>query len=147
MRVVLAVTFVSLAFTYFELDIVRAEEKSCKQVMADLTKRQLGGISACGKSLKFKNGKDKAKKMNCILKCVMTNEKVLNAEGYFDATQLDALIIKEFPPYLHEKANASFMPCSEKGATIDPNPETDEFCKSYDPFIKCLLGSLPTLCG
>lgn len=22
-------------------------------------------------------------------------------------------------------------------ATIDPNPETDEFCKSYDPFIKC----------
>lgn len=39
----------------------------------------------------------------------------LNAEGYFDATQLDALIIKEFPPYLHEKANASFMPCSEKG--------------------------------
>lgn len=25
---------------------MRAEEKSCKQVMADLTKRQLGGISA-----------------------------------------------------------------------------------------------------
>ena len=39
-------------------------EKSCKSIIGDLTKRQLTGIAACAKSIKFKNGKDKSKKMN-----------------------------------------------------------------------------------
>jgi len=41
-----------------------AKEKSCKAILGDLTKRQLNGISTCTKSMKFKNGKDKSKKMN-----------------------------------------------------------------------------------
>jgi len=39
-----------------------AEEKPCGAVSADINKRQFAGIAACSKSMKFKNGKDKAKK-------------------------------------------------------------------------------------
>ncbi len=46
------------------------EEKPCKAVVADLTKLQLGGIAACTKSLKFKNPKEKAKKMTVIMQYV-----------------------------------------------------------------------------
>lgn len=53
-----------LALVYFNLQIVEAQEKSCKQILAGLTKRQLNGIAGCSKKMNFKSGKEKSKKMN-----------------------------------------------------------------------------------
>jgi hypothetical protein len=37
----------------------------CKDFVAMMTKKQLSGIKECTKTLKFKNAKEKAAKMNC----------------------------------------------------------------------------------
>jgi len=123
------------------------KEKSCKAIMADLTKRQLSGISTCIKALKLKGGKDKAKMMNCILKCAMENEGLVSKKGEISRDQIDTLLAREFPPSLVDRANKTFQPCVEKfDGTLDANSETDPLCASYDPVIKCLMGALPSLC-
>jgi len=43
-----------------------APEATCKEFVGVLMKKQLGGISSCSKSMKFKNPKEKAAKMNCM---------------------------------------------------------------------------------
>jgi len=42
-----------------------APEATCKEFVSATTKKQLGGISACSKTMKFKNPKEKSAKMNC----------------------------------------------------------------------------------
>ncbi|XP_021946915.2 uncharacterized protein LOC110844896 [Folsomia candida] len=122
-------------------------DKSCKQIMADMTKRQLSGITKCIKGMKFKNGKEKAAKMNCIMKCAMENEGLVSKTGDISREQIDEILIREFPSSLLERANATFQPCVEKYAgTMDANPETDPLCATYDPVIKCLISALPNLC-
>ena len=46
-------------------------QKTCKAVISDMTKQQMTMMSKCTKSMKFKNGKDKAAKGMCIMKCVL----------------------------------------------------------------------------
>ena len=43
-------------------DIPPAKEMPCKAAVSMLTKRMLGGVSHCSKTMKFKNGKEKAAK-------------------------------------------------------------------------------------
>lgn len=38
-------------------------EQSCKDAINELTKKQLKGVQECTKQMKFKNNKEKAKKM------------------------------------------------------------------------------------
>lgn len=42
-----------------------APDATCKEFVKNLTKKQLKGITVCSKTMKFKNPKDKAAKMNC----------------------------------------------------------------------------------
>lgn len=58
----------------------QAKEKSCRSVVQDLTKMQLGGISSCTKKLKFKNGKDKSKKMNVIYSLILKHQIIRNLD-------------------------------------------------------------------
>jgi hypothetical protein len=117
--------------------------------MADITKRQLNGITACVKALKLK-GKEKSKKMNCIMKCAMENEGLVSKEGDVTREQIDIILNREFPPALIDRANATFQPCVEKyrklfpkvkrfifktisivEGTLNANPETDPLCLTY----------------
>ncbi|CAG7725606.1 unnamed protein product [Allacma fusca] len=130
-----------IVFVYF---VETYGEKTCKQLVSDITKRQLGGISKCTKSMKFKNGKDKSQKMGCILKCVMVKEGFLDAEGRMPKEQFDKFIEKELSPSLKERGLTLFDSCRASHAdNLDPS---EEFCKSYDPLVKCMLGAMTQLC-
>jgi len=141
-----------LAVVLFEAhDILvsgEGKEKSCNSVVQELTKMQLGGITACTKRMKFKNGKDKSKKMNCILRCVLMDVGILENTGQvIEGDRVDGFLHKFFPDSLIERANRTFFPCLDIGVqTKFKTIEEDEFCTTYDPFIKCLLGNLPNLC-
>jgi len=120
------------------------EEMTCKEFVGGLTKRQLGGISECSKKLGLKSAKEKKEKMNCVLKCVMIKEKLLNEEGLFDDASFDAFLAREMPPNLLEKGGGLFKNCKEStGKLIDPK---EEYCKTYDVLIKCFLGVIGELC-
>ncbi|CAG7665322.1 unnamed protein product [Allacma fusca] len=126
------------------LDGLAKEEVSCKSIMGEMTKRQLQGISKCTKSMKFKNGKEKSQKMMCILKCVMANEGILSAEGKMDKETFAAFLEKEVPPSMKDRAKEVLGKCRDAhGDALDPS---DEFCKSYDPLIKCFMGAVMQLC-
>ncbi len=56
----------------------QGKEKSCRSVVQDLTKMQLGGITTCTKRMKFKNGKDKSKKMNVIYHRISKYQVITN---------------------------------------------------------------------
>jgi len=120
------------------------EEMTCKEFVGSLTKRQLGGIQECSKKLGLKTGKEKKEKMNCVLKCVMAKEGLLNSEGLFDDENFDGFLAREMPPNLLEKGGALFRNCKETtGKLLDPK---EEYCKTYDILIKCFLGVIGELC-
>ncbi|CAL8139593.1 unnamed protein product [Orchesella dallaii] len=128
---------------------VEGKQKTCQSVMKDLTKMQISIIMNCTKRMKFRNGKEKAKKMNCILRCAMMTVGILNEEGQLKIDQTEYFLHKFFPDELIDKANSSLMPCtqSESGdIVVFQPPEEDEYCTSYDGFCKCMIQQLPTLC-
>jgi len=122
-------------------------EKSCKMVAADFTKRQIRGISHCTKTMKFKNGKDKSKKMNCILRCVLIKEKLLNEEGLTNMEIYNKFVEDEFPPSIMDRFNATFFTCMPIAFAGFKTLEEDEYCTTIDPFIKCMMGQVPGLCN
>ncbi|ODN03205.1 hypothetical protein Ocin01_03481 [Orchesella cincta] len=139
-----------IGFVLFEAHelLVSGEEKqrSCNSIVQEVTKMQLGGIATCTKKMKFKNGKEKSKKMNCILRCVMVNVGILDDEGQVASDRVEEFLHKFFPDYLIERANKTFNPCLEMGVTTKfKTLVEDEFCSTYDPFIKCLMGNIPNV--
>ncbi|ODN03206.1 hypothetical protein Ocin01_03484 [Orchesella cincta] len=122
-------------------------EKNCRQIAAEFTKRQIQGITSCTKSLKFKNGKDKSKKMNCILRCVMIKENLLAADGQVTADIYNKFIEQEFPSSLQDRFNGTFWNCMQIAFRGFKTLEEDEYCGTYDPFIKCMMGNVPGLCN
>ncbi|CAL8118907.1 unnamed protein product [Orchesella dallaii] len=123
-------------------------EKSCRSTFQELTKLQLQLISQCAKSMKFKNGKDKSKKMNCIMRCAMVKAELTGPDGQITAESVDYLLNKFMPPSLIPKANKTFYPCMQIGMD-EPfkTPEEDEFCSTYDPFIKCFMQNAQGFCA
>ncbi|CAL8118904.1 unnamed protein product [Orchesella dallaii] len=122
-------------------------EKNCRQVAAQFTKRQIQGISQCTKSMKFKNGKEKSKKMNCILRCVMIRENLLGGDGQVTQEIYNRFVEAEFPGALMERFNGTFWSCMQIAFSGFKTLEEDEFCLTYDPFIKCMMGNVPGLCN
>ena len=51
-------------------EIPDAKEMPCKAAVSMLTKRMLGGVSHCSKTMKFKSGKEKAAKSSVSLHAV-----------------------------------------------------------------------------
>lgn len=121
-----------------------APDMPCKAAVSMLMKRQMGGITTCTKSMKFKNGKDKAAKMTCILKCVATNEGILTKDSMLDKDTVDKFIKKEIPRNLFEKAAPIVWNCYEGSVgKVDP---AEEFCESYKPLMKCVMDAIPAFC-
>jgi hypothetical protein len=69
---------------------------------------------------------------------VLAKEGILSPEGYYKQADFERFRDVELPPNLTDKVGPMFEKCVEAAATIDPSP-ADEFCKSYDPVIKCFL--------
>ncbi|OXA39602.1 hypothetical protein Fcan01_25689 [Folsomia candida] len=129
----MGLVLMSVYLHHVEFSNAQAPEKSCKQLLSELTKRQFSAIANCSKSMKFKNGKHKATMGNCILKCAMENENLVDRKGEVTREMIDTLLVKELPPSLIDRANATLEPCVAKYTT-------------YDPVIKCVLSALPNFC-
>jgi len=134
--------FVIIGATLYE-DVQGA--KTCKEQISDMTKMQMTMMSKCAKSMKFKNGKEKAAKSMCIMKCVLKDVGMLDEAGRTGETQFKTLVAKFFEKPEHQDYVFNVLnPCQvEHGPNMDPD---EEFCKSYDPFIKCLMGKLMQVC-
>jgi len=127
-----------------EEDPEGAPEMPCKAAVSLLMKRQMAGITKCTKSMKFKNGKDKAAKMNCILKCVATGERMLNSESLLDKQNLEEFVKREIPRNLVAKAGPILWACYDGSVgKLDPK---EEYCESYKPMIKCIMDAIAKFC-
>ncbi|OXA57507.1 uncharacterized protein LOC110846363 [Folsomia candida] len=119
-------------------------ERKCRTVFTDLNKRELQQINVCTKELGYKSGREKSQKSTCTMKCVLTKESLIKPDGQLSAEQFDIYVMEHFPPSLIDRANETFNPCL---ALFDgKNIEQDEFCKSYDPLVKCLTRNFANLC-
>ncbi|ODN03203.1 hypothetical protein Ocin01_03483 [Orchesella cincta] len=126
----------------------QVKEKGCRATVQDLTKLQLQLLSVCTKELKFKNGKEKSKKMNCILRCAMIKAELTAADGQITPESVDYLLNKYVPPSLIDRANKTFYPCMDIGLQKKfKTVEEDPFCLTYDPFVKCFMQNAATFCS
>ncbi|ODN03202.1 hypothetical protein Ocin01_03482 [Orchesella cincta] len=154
MRTLTAVVVISIVLLEIHHLLVMGEvkEKSCRATVQDITKLQLQLLAVCSKELKFKNGKEKSKKTNisskCILRCAMIKAELTGKDGQITAESVDYLLHKFMPPSLIDKANKTFYPCMEIGLKEKfKTVEEDEFCLTYDPFIKCFMQNAQTFCA
>jgi len=138
---------ISVIFLAVVISIVTAApppERKCRGVFTDLNKKELQQINVCTKELGFKSGREKSQKSTCTMKCVLTKEGLLKEDGQLSTDQFDFYLGLHFPPSLVARANETFYPCLElfEGKFI----ENDEFCKNYDPLVKCLTRNFLNLC-
>ncbi|CAG7815494.1 unnamed protein product [Allacma fusca] len=136
-----------LSFDHAEAQRKPKEELNklpCKAAVSYLMKQVMGGISKCSKTMKFKNQKERTAKMNCILKCVMISEGILNPDGTADVATVKAFVDREVPEKFIGKVMPMVSNCiDDPKVKLDP---TEEYCKSYEPPIKCLMDQMPTFC-
>jgi hypothetical protein len=141
-KIILALAFLALFCAFAD----QVSGKDCRGIVSDLNKREIAGISTCTKAMRsqFKNVRDKIAKSTCIMKCVLKNEKILTPAGEFSQENIDAFFTREFPVELHAKIKTLVQPCIDQYS--DKLDDSEEFCKSYDPAIKCFSQKLPLFC-
>lgn len=86
-------------------------EKSCRTVFSELNKKQVELIAECLKQLGYKTVKEKTQKSTCVLKCVMSNLKVLNGNGSVDEGTFNDFVEHQWPHHLQQRAKDAFGPC------------------------------------
>ncbi|CAG7630821.1 unnamed protein product [Allacma fusca] len=116
----------------------------CRQIVARIVKRQLAEITTCINTMQFKNKKDRANKLACIIKCVGIREKIIAPDGKFDQAHADAFMEREIPANYLPFAKTLLQKCFDIGVgMVDPN---EEYCHSYKPAIKCIMDEVTNLC-
>jgi len=118
-------------------------DKACKDLVKTILHKQLKSYSDCKKSLSFTSEEDKLSKINCILKCAMTKEQVLTADGYVDEASALAFVEREIPKDLQPKALELMTKCMSFTDSVNPEEPS---CQSYNPLIKCAMGVLFKVC-
>ncbi|XP_021950103.1 uncharacterized protein LOC110847463 [Folsomia candida] len=121
-------------------------DKSCRNVVAQLNKLQMTQINSCANQLGFTTTKERLKKSTCILKCVLQSIGVINHDGSVSAAKLDQYIDDHFPSNLRQKAHTTFTPCLKLVQPSLSTPIGDEYCKSHDNFVKCMTRNFLMLC-
>ncbi|CAL8132363.1 unnamed protein product [Orchesella dallaii] len=119
-------------------------QKSCRATISDINKQQIDLVNRCVKELGFKSGRERAQKSGCVMVCVLKNLEMLNEEGIIDQSQVDKYLIEQWPEELQERANATMQPCLRLGPS--PNFIQDEFCKGYEPLVKCVSRGFLNIC-
>jgi len=141
----IAVVFLWMTINiFYVIEVSSQQQRSCRAIVSDLNKREIQSIGKCTKTLKYTNVRDKIAKSSCVMKCVLSTENIITPAGEFSQANLDAFVDREFPEELRPKIKGLIAPCVEQyGKILDPN---DEFCKSYEPAMKCFSSKLPSFC-
>jgi len=116
--------------------------KSCRAVFSEQNRKQLTWINRCVKELGYKSAREKTQKSTCVWKCVLDNFNMLNDDGNLDKDQYNKHLTEEWPSHMLDRANTTFQPCLKIGGETTQ----DEFCKGYDPLVKCLTRNFANLC-
>ncbi|CAG7725130.1 unnamed protein product [Allacma fusca] len=121
---------------------------SCKRMLLVMSKRVFHQFGICNRDMKvfIPNDKDREKKIQCAVKCVLKKMKVVNERDLINEQSMQTFLASFLPEEFQEMAHIILGGCVEEFVAKGEIPLHEDYCESYGEFLHCIQDNFSGAC-